>query len=265
MTQGVPVTLTATVYPQSIQGSVGFTVNGAPISASIPLVNGVANYTWTPNVVGQVTIGASYTTNQGGSGSTSDKANVIAGPVATDAITLVQPGWGPWTPNGSYTLGNGSSFTFQASTLSGAPVTLSETGPCVVSGLTITVNQGAGSCNVVASSPGANGYAAVKTGYTVNLIPGVQQAPLNAPPSGSFKVGRVIVLETPSQQNTSAGQNINWKVKKGGKAVCKLLYPNDGSVTLRIAKRGSCTVLGTAAAVPGQWQQFQTARNYTGR
>ena len=265
MTQGVPVTLTATVYPQSIQGSVGFTVNGAPISASIPLVNGVANYTWTPNVVGQVTIGASYTTNQGGSGSTSDKANIIAGPVATDAITLVQPGWGPWTPNGSYTLGNGSSFAFQASTLSGAPVTLSETGPCVVSGLTITVNQGAGSCNVVASSPGANGYAAVKSGYTVNLIPGVQQAPLNAPPSGSFKVGRVIVLESPSQQNTSAGQNITWKVKKGGKAVCKLLYPNDGSVTLRIAKRGSCTVLGTAAAVPGQWQKFQTARNYTGR
>ena len=40
MTQGVPVTLVATVAPAGVQGSVGFTLNGAPISASIPIVNG---------------------------------------------------------------------------------------------------------------------------------------------------------------------------------------------------------------------------------
>jgi hypothetical protein len=265
MTQGVPVTLTATVFPKSIQGSVGFTLNGNPISAAIPLINGVANYTWTPNVVGQVTLGASYTTNQGGSGSTTDNVNIIAGPVSADAITLVQPGWGAWNNGGSYNMGNGSNFTFQASTLSGAAVTLSETGPCVVSGLTLQVNNGSGVCNMKATSPGGNGYAGVTYNYTINLVPGVQTATLSAPVSGRYKVGRVLVLESPSQQDTNAGQNINWKIKKGGKGVCQLLYPNDGSVTLKIKKKGTCTALGTAPGVSGQWLKFSTARIYTGR
>jgi len=265
MTQGVPVTLTATVAPATVQGSVGFTLNGNPISASIPLVNGVASFTWTPNVAGQVTLGANYTTNAGGSGSTSDPVTIVAGPAQFDSITLVQPGFGPWAPNGTYTLGNGSNFTFQASTLSGAPVTLSETGPCSVSGLTINVPTGSGVCNLRASSNGGNGYGPITFGYTVNLIPGTQTASVSAPPSGNYPVGRVLVLESPTQQDTSAGQNIQWKVKKGGKGICKLLYPSSGAVNLKITKRGTCTVIGSAPGVPGQWNPFQTARNYTGR
>jgi hypothetical protein len=267
LTQGVPITLTATVFPANVQGTVGFTLNGNPISAAIPIVNGVANFTWTPNVAGQVTLGASYTTNQGGSGSTTDVVTISGAPAQSDSITLVQPGWGPWAPNGSYTLGNGSNFAFQASTLSGAPVTLSETGPCQVSGLTINVPVGSGVCNLQASSPGGNGYAPVTFGYTVNLIPGVQVANIAAPPSGRFKVGRVLVLESPGQADTNAGQNIGWKVQKkgGGRKHCKLLYPDNGSVTLRIASKGSCTVIGSAPGVAGQWQPFKTARNYTGR
>lgn len=267
LTQGVPVTLTATVAPSNVQGTVGFTLNGNPISAAIPIVNGVANFTWTPNVAGQVTLGASYTTNQGGSGSTTDVVTISGAPAQSDSITLVQPGWGPWAPNGSYTLGNGSNFTFQATSLSGAPVTLSETGPCQVSGLTINVPTGSGVCNLQASTPGGNNYAPVTFGYTVNLIPGVQTANIAAPPSGRFKVGRVLVLESPGQVDTNAGQNIGWKVQKkgGGRKHCKLLFPDNGSVTLRIASKGSCTVIGSAPGVAGQWQPFKTARNYTGR
>lgn len=267
LTQGVPVTLTATVVPASVQGSVGFTLNGNAISAAIPIVNGVANFTWTPNVAGQVTLGANYTTAQGGSGSTSDVVNIASAPAQGDNISLVQPGWGPWTPNGTYTLGNGSNFTFQATSLSGSPVTLSETGPCQVSGLNISVPVGSGVCNVKASTAGGNGYAPVTVGYTVNLIPGVQTATLAAPPSGRFKVGRVLVLEAPGQADTSAGQNIGWNIQKkgSGRKHCTLLYPDNGSVTLRITSKGSCTVVGSAPGVAGQWQPFKTARNYTGR
>lgn len=261
---GTPVNLVATVYPAGTQGSVGFTVNGAPISASIPITNGTASFTWTPPAAGQITLGASYTTNNGGSGSTSEVVTVGA-PTAADVITLVQPGWGAWGNGGSYNMGNGSNFTFQASTLSGAPVTLSETGPCVVSGLNLQVNQGSGACTMKATSPGGNGYAGVTYTYNINLVPGVQTATLSAPVSGRYKVGRVLVLESPGQQDTNAGQNINWKIKKGGKSVCQLLYPNNGSVTLKIKKKGSCTVLGTAPGVAGQWLKFSTARNYTGR
>jgi len=263
--QGTPVTLKASVYPSSVKGSVGFTINGAPISASIPLVNGTATFNWTPNVAGQVTLGASYTTTSGGSGSTSEVITIVGAPAASDVITLVQPGWGAWANGGSYNMGNGSNFTFQASTLSGAPVTLSETGPCVVSGLNLQVNSGSGVCNMKASSAGGNGYAPVTYGYTINLVPGTQVATLSAPPSGRYKVGRVLVLESPGQQDTNAGQNITWKLKKAGKKNCQLLYPNNGSVTLRIKSKGTCTVLGTAPGVAGQWLKFSTARKYTGR
>jgi hypothetical protein len=261
---GVPTTLTANVVPPSVQGSVGFTINGQPITGSIPIVNGQASTTWTPTAAGTVTLGASYTTNQGGTGSTSEQIT-IQPPSQTDSITLVQPGWGPWVANGTYTLGNGSNFAFQASTLSGAPVTLSETGPCQVSGLTITVPVGAGVCNLRASSPGGNNYAPITVGYTINLIPGVQQADVIAPQSGSFKVGRVLLMESPGRADTNAGQNITWNVKKPGKKTCKLLYPNNGSVTLRIVKKGSCTVVGRAPGVPGQWQPLTITRTYTGR
>lgn len=265
MVQGQSVVLTATVVPVGTQGSVGFTLNGSPISASIPLnAQGQAQFTWTPNVAGQVTLGANYTTNAGGSGSTSETVTISAGPTQTDAITLVQPGWGPWAANGTYTLGNGSNFTFQASSLSGAAVTLSETGPCAVSGLTISVTTGSGVCNLRASTNGGNGYAPVTYGYTVNLIPGTQTASVSAPPSGTYRRGRALVLESPAQQDTNAGQNIQWRVTQG-RNVCRVLYPSSGAVTLRITRRGSCTVIGSAPGVPGQWNAFQTARNYRGR
>ena len=265
LNQGTPATLKASVYPSNTQGSVGFTVNGNAISAAIPLVNGVATYTWTPNVSGQVTLGASYTTNTGGSGSTSEVVTINAAPAAADVITLVQPGWGAWGNGGTYNMGNGSNFTFQASTLSGSPVTLSETGPCVVSGLNLQVNSGSGNCVMKASSAGGNGYSPVTYTYNINLVPGQQTATVSAPVSGRYKVGRVLVLESPDQQDTNAGQNINWKVKKAGKKFCQILYPNTGAVTLKISGKGTCTVIGSAPGVPGQWLKFQTARQYTGR
>jgi hypothetical protein len=261
---GAPVTLVATVYPTSTQGSVGFNVNGAWISASIPLVNGRATFPWTPTTPGTVTLGASYTTNNGGSGSTTDVVTV-GGSTLTDVITLVQPGWGNWSNGGSYNMGNGSNFAFQASTLSGAPVTLSENGPCQVSGLRLSVNSGTGNCVMKAVSPGGNGYSGVTYTYNINLVPGTQTANIAAPPSGSYKAGRALVLESPNATDTNAGQNINWVIKKGGKKHCALLYPSTGAVTLRIKNKGTCTVIGNAPGVDGQWLPFQTARNYTGR
>jgi hypothetical protein len=261
---GTPITLVATVYPSSVQGSVGFNVNGAWISPSIPLVNGQATFPWTPTTTGKVTLGASYTTNNGGSGSTTDVVTVGA-PTAIDVITLVQPGWGNWSNGGTFNLGNGSNFAFQASTLSGAPVTLSENGPCQISGLTLSVNSGSGNCTMKAVSAGGNNYAGVTYTYNINLVPGIQTANVVAPPSGSYKVGRVLVLESPSATDTNAGQNINWVIKKGGKKHCALLYPSSGAVTLRMKNKGTCTVIGKAPGVSGQWQPFQTARNYTGR
>jgi len=263
MTQGQPVTLTATVYPPGTQGSVGFTVNGAPISASIPIgANGQASFLWTPNVVGQITLGASFTTNQGGSGSTSEKVTVNPGPAQKDVITLVQPGWGPWTNGGTYQLGNGTNFTFQASALSGAQVQIGETGPCSVSGLTLVVPVGSGQCNITSYSPGGNGYAAVQYGYTVIAIPGTQTATIAAPQSGEVNKGRTLTMESPAQVDTNAGQNITWKITKGKNKICKLKFPSSGAVKLKMLKKGQCNVKGTAPGVPGQWNPYTVYRSY---
>ena len=46
---------------------------------------------------------------------------------------------------------------------------------------------------------------------------------------------------------------------------CKLLYPDSGSVTLRIKNRGNCVVFETGREVPGQWKPFKTFRTHVGR
>ena len=256
MTQNVPVLLTATVFPSGTQGSVGFTVNGQPISASVPLNSlGQATFTWTPNPAGQITLGANYMTNQGGSGSTSETVTVIAGPAAKDTIYLTQPGVGPWNPNGVYTLPNGTTLTFQATTQSGAPATLSETGPCQVSGLTLTVDVGSGQCNLIASSPGGPGYAANQQGYTVLASPGTQVLTFQPPASSRVNRGRTIRLEANGGSDTNAGQTINWRAINSG-GVCRVTFPSNGSVIVRTTGSGACQIRGTAQAVPGQWNSM---------
>lgn len=262
LTVGVPVTLLATLVPANIQGSVGFTYNGAPISASVPIQNGSASFTWTPPTAGAATLGANYTTNGGATGSTTDKVNIVAGAVQSDVITLTQPGFGPWAPNGTYTLPSGSSTTMTASSLANAPVTLTETGPCTVSGLTITTPVGGGQCNIQAKSNGGNGYAPVTYGFTVNVGLGQQTATISAPLSGKVNKGRTLILEAPGQSDTNAGQNINWSITKGKGSVCKLVYPNDGSVNLKMTGKGKCSVKGYAPGIPNQWAPYQVMRTY---
>lgn len=257
---GTPVNLVAQLSPPTLQGSVGFTYNGKPISASVPIVNGQASFVWTPPVQGQAIMGANFTTNAGQTGSTSDVVQI--GAISQrDAVTLTQPGFGTWAPGGVYPLANGTSFTFQASSASGAPVTLTDTGPCNVTGLDIEIDTGSGQCNLVASTPGANGYAPVSQGYTVAMVPGQQTLLVQPPLSGRVNKGRTIRLEGPGQGDTNAGQNVVWKVREG-KSVCKLRFPSSGAVNLRTVKKGTCTVRGTAPAVPGQWNRFVINRTY---
>jgi hypothetical protein len=260
---GASTTLTATVVPTSTQGSVGFTINGQPISASIPLVNGQASFNWIPQAAGPVRIGASYTTNQGGSGSTFDDV-VVQAPAKTDSITLTPAGQGTWAPNGTYPVGNGTTLTFAATTLSGAAVSLSDTGPCTINGMSLTATQGSGGCILTASSPGGNGYAGIQQSYTIQLVPGTQVPRVQPRQSGRIKLGAKVTLEGPGNNDTNAGQNMGWKVTSG-KANCKLRYPGNGSIRLEAVKRGSCNVRATAPAVPGQWNNLVLERSYNVR
>ena len=260
---GVPVALSANIFPANTAGSAGFTLNGSPISASVPFVNGVANFTWTPTAAGNFTLGVNYMTNDGRSGNTSQALVVAAGPVQTDVITLVQPGFGAWSPNGVYTLGNGTTFTFQTSTLSGAAVTLSDTGPCNLTGNTFTVDVGAGQCNLIASSPGGPGFAPVKVGYTILAVPGTQTARLAAPATGSaFQRGRTVRLENPAQGQTNAGQTIQWRVQPNSRNICRLRFPANGAVNVQLQRPGNCNLRATAPGVANAWNAFNLALRY---
>ena len=261
-TAGNTLTLHASVYPYGVQGSVGFTLNGAPISASVPLVNGLATYNWTPTQVGNFTLGANYTTNQGGSGSTSQPISIASGPTQVDFITLTQVGVAAWQPNNTYTLGGGT-YQFTATALSGAQVRVAETGPCSWSGYTLTVPTG-GACNLIAATSGGNGYAPTSQSYTVKAGLGQQTAALAAPLSGKVNYKKIIKLERPDQGTTNANQNVLWSVAKKSKSVCALVFPPDGSVNLKFKARGYCSVTATAPGIDGQWAPFVLQRTYQG-
>ena len=98
----------------------------------------------------------------------------------------------------------------------------------------------------------------------VNLVPGTQTAKLAAPASGNINVGKTITLEKPNQGKTNARQTISWKITSGKGSICKLSFPSDGSVKLKIVKKGTCKVQANAKAVSGQWNKYQKNWKYKG-
>lgn len=262
---GSPSVLTAVVSVVPPSGSVTFTVNGAAIASNVPVQgNGQAQAMWTPPAPGTYTIGAKWTGSGNLTGTAQETATVGATPAATDQILIITSTGTTLTPGATYTGANGTSITFTSSTSSGAAVTYAVTGPCSISGNTFKVSQGNGQCRVTASSPGGNGYGPASATVTINLIPGTQTAKLAAPASGNVNVGKTITLEKPNQGKTNAGQVISWKITTGKNTICQLKFPSDGSVKLKMLKKGKCTVQASAKAVSGQWNAYKLTRNYKG-
>lgn len=89
---GVPATMTATVYPSTLQGSVGFTGNGWGLGPSVPIVNGGAVFTFTPGSLGWQEFGVSFTSTNipGTQGQVAQWVNVLpvsAAPATQPATT----------------------------------------------------------------------------------------------------------------------------------------------------------------------------------
>ena len=89
-------------------------------------------------------------------------------------------------------------------------------------------------------------------------------AKLAAPASGNINVGKTVTLEKPNQGKTNAKQTISWKITSGKNSICKLSFPSDGSVKLKILKKGTCKVQANAKAVSGQWNAYQKNWKYKG-
>ena len=259
---GSPVQLTAKVNPPSGTGTVAFAANGTNLG-SANVANGVATVMWTPPSTGKFTLKAVYSGGNGVGAGTATNDVTVNQALKPDQITLNPYGaTGPWPAGSTQGLANGAQVQLGATSASGAPVTLAVTGPCSMNGNTVAVDGVGAPCTLTASSAGGNGFAPGT--MTVTIVQGVgsQTAHVNPPASGVYKKGRTLTL-APSAALTNLGNKITWSVTSG-KASCQLSRTG-GSAKVKLVRIGSCHVVGTAPAVPGQWAPFTVARDYVVR
>ena len=258
---GIPSIITAVISVVPPSGVVRFTVNGANIGSAPVQGNGQATVTWTAQAPGTVSIGALWS-GQGNQSATSQEVVLVnAGPIGNDQIRVVTTNGTVLTPGASYQLANGSVVTYTATTASGSPATFTETGPCTLTGNTLTVTQGNGQCRVTANSAGGNGLTPTSGTVTVNLVPGTQAPRGNVRASGRVNRGDTVTIVTSANNVTNAGQRMTWRVTSGSR-FCELRFPSNGNIRLRAVRNGDCDVRGTAPAVDGQWNRLVINRTY---
>jgi hypothetical protein len=171
--QNQPTVLTGVLGTGEPAGSMAFSFNGNGISGSIPTgTNGVSLLAWTPPAAGVGTISVNYSGNKpavgnAASGTSSQTINILP-PQAADSITIDPPNMAPWSIAAPIVVQAGSTTTLTTSAASGATVTLTETGPCVLNGAVMTA-LAAGQCQVTAVSPGSAAYQPSTKVYTVTV------------------------------------------------------------------------------------------------
>lgn len=156
-----------------IQGSVALinNVNGAVtgISGSLALTGSQATASWTPTSSGNQLIAAQFSaTNSFVSGSDTQAVNVLPAPGA-DPISLGVQGSAAWPAGGTVSAPANASLQLFATTGSGAPASISESGPCLVNGNTLVTSTAASTCTLTVSSPGTTAFAASQATVTIQI------------------------------------------------------------------------------------------------
>lgn len=155
-------------------GTVAYLLNGAGISGSMATTNGVENFQWTPTAGGVAMISVQFSGQNNVSGSSFQQVNILPAP-PSDGISVSPQGGAPWSVGAPVVVNAGSNTVLNASSTSGATVVLSETGPCVLNGSTMTA-LAAGQCTLTATSPGSAAYLPATANYTITV-----QAPATKP------------------------------------------------------------------------------------
>lgn len=259
---GSPTQLTAKINPPSGTGTVAFSANATNLG-SANVANGVATITWTPPSTGGFTLKAVYSGGSGVPGGTATNSVSVVQPLKPDAITINPAGAaGPWPAGSTQGLPNGANVQLGVSSASGLPVSLAVTNPCSLNGTTLNVLGVGAPCTLTATTAGGNGFAPGNQSWTIVQGVGTQTAAVNPPPSGVYKRGATLTL-APVSAKTSLGKPVAWSVTSG-KGVCSVSKVKK-SWKVKLAKKGGCTVRGSAPAVPGQWAPFSTSVSYTVR
>lgn len=166
---GTPTILGAQLGNGVPGGSASFLFDGIGIVGSTPSdANGGIAASWTPTSAGVHTIRTEFSSSNGQASGTSSQVVNIQPPKPTDRITVTPQGGAPWNPGLPISVQAGSNTVLTASAQSGATVVLSETGPCVLNGSTMTALS-AGQCVLTATSPGSASVSAASATYTITV------------------------------------------------------------------------------------------------
>lgn len=178
---GTPTLLGAQTGTGVTAGSASFLFDGIGIIGSTPTdsTGGIAAQ-WTPTSSGVHTISTEFSSANGRFSGTSSQVVNIQPAKQQDSVTVAPQGGAPWNPGLPISVAAGSNTVLTATAASGATVVLSESGPCVINGSTLTALS-AGQCTVTATSPGSAALTPDTNNYTVTVT---------APPKKSKKKRR---------------------------------------------------------------------------
>ena len=169
---GTPTVLGAQTGTGITAGSASFLFDGIGVVGSTPTnpTGGVAA-TWTPTASGVHTISTEFSSNDGRFSGTSSQVVNIQPAKGQDTITVSPQGDVPWNPGLPISVKAGSNTLLTASAASGATVVLSETGPCVINGSTMTALS-PGQCVLTATPPGSASVTGTSATYTITVTKG---------------------------------------------------------------------------------------------
>ena len=257
---GTAVTLTATLSPSTLKGSVSFTAGGTVIGAQ-QVTNGKATLSWRPTTGGTVRLAAAFTPTGATTPLGTDTVDIaVATNLPPNTITLGPSGQAAWANGQGIALRYQQTVILAARSASGAAVGLSVTGPCTLTGSTLTATAGAGTCTLTATSPQTTTLSAATQVNRIALARGKQTATLVAPAPGKLARKTAYRLALPNTR-TNTGTTVAWRVSYGKKR-CKVTVGSDGTVFLRTVKKGRCNVRASAPPVVGQWLAFKKLYRY---
>ena len=150
-------------------GSAAFFFDGVGIIGSTPTdANGGISAVWTPPTSGVHTISTQFSSNDGRFTGTSSQVVNIQPAKPKDTIALTPASGSAWPSGSGIPAQVGTSVSLTATTGSGATAVLSEIGPCVINGSTVTA-LGPGQCTITATSPGSATAMPATATYVVNV------------------------------------------------------------------------------------------------
>ena len=244
--RGITSNLIATTYPTTLQGSVAFTINGSPLSASITVNSGKATFPFVTQSLGWQDIGVSFTllNNPNVFGVAHSWVNVLPsnGPAPVSFVPALS------------TIPNGQAQVFELISPAGPINSFTAAGGCIASTLTVTAISGSGDCSLTAIAPWGQGYDGAATTTVLKLEPGRQSANINQSIATTV-VGQRVNLIT-GDNRTNAGIGITWQVVKGA-ANCII---TSGAHFAQVRVLGPCTISGAARKVPGLWAPFEVTQ-----